>query len=163
MKQAAIAILMLCAGVARANEKPAPATFALIVGVNQSQDEKLGTLRYADDDAARYQELFRSLGARTYLVTRLDDSSRRLHPQAEHPPGSGPLDHVQPPRPTHQRRQHHQPHDREAEDQGISRQQEIGGGLRDLLVKVGTQGLGVTAPTAAQSSSCWSMVLRSGK
>ena len=82
MKQAAVAMLMLCASAARANEKPAPATFALIVGVNQSQDEKLGTLRYADDDAARYQELFRSLGARTYLVTRLDESSRRLHPQA---------------------------------------------------------------------------------
>jgi hypothetical protein len=82
MKRAVIAALMLVAGLARASEKPAPATFALIVGVNQSQDEKLGTLRYADDDAARYQELFRSLGARTYLVTRLDDASRRLHPQA---------------------------------------------------------------------------------
>ena len=82
MKRSVVAALMLFAGWARASEKPAPATFALIVGVNQSQDEKLGTLRYADDDAARYQELFRSLGARTYLVTRLDEPSRRLHPQA---------------------------------------------------------------------------------
>src|SRR5262249_19608822 len=82
MKYSAIIALLLSANVARASEKPAPATFALIVGVNQSQDKDLGALRYADDDAARYQELFRSLGARTYLVTRLDEATRRLHPQA---------------------------------------------------------------------------------
>ncbi len=58
------------------------ALFALIIGVNKSVDEDLQPLRYADDDAARYFELFRSLGDRTYLMTRPDDTTRRLHPQA---------------------------------------------------------------------------------
>lgn len=58
------------------------ALFALVVGVNQSVDEELPALRYADDDAARYFELFGALGAKTYLVSRLDEGSQRLHPQA---------------------------------------------------------------------------------
>ncbi len=57
------------------------ARFAFILGVNTSVDEGAPTLRYADDDAARYLELFRTLGARTYVLTRLDDNTRRLHPQ----------------------------------------------------------------------------------
>ena len=69
------------AGRLAAQEKPR-AIFALIVGVNRSADAELPTLRYADDDAARSFELFRSLGAQTYLLTRLDENTRRLHPQA---------------------------------------------------------------------------------
>jgi hypothetical protein len=60
----------------------APATFAVIIGSNASVDTELPALKYADDDAARYLDLFRVLGARTYLLTRLDDNTRRLHPQA---------------------------------------------------------------------------------
>lgn len=70
---------------ARADERPATgdrATFALIIGSNQSVDTNLAPLRYADDDAARYLDLFRLLGARTYLLSRLDENTRRLHPQA---------------------------------------------------------------------------------
>lgn len=69
---------------AAAADPPAPsrATFALIVGSNASVDKNLAPLRYADDDAARYLDLFRLLGARTYLLTRLDDNTLRLHPQA---------------------------------------------------------------------------------
>ncbi len=67
---------------ARADEAPRRATFAIIVGSNQSVDTELAPLKYADDDAARYLDLFRLLGARTYLLTRLDDNTRRLHPQA---------------------------------------------------------------------------------
>ncbi len=58
------------------------ALFALIIGSNKSHDAELPTLRYADDDAARYLDLFRQLGARTYLLSRLDENTRRLHPQA---------------------------------------------------------------------------------
>jgi hypothetical protein len=58
------------------------ALFALIIGVNQSVDEELKPLQYADDDAARYFDLFRSLGARAYLLTRPDENTSRLHPQA---------------------------------------------------------------------------------
>lgn len=62
--------------------EPAIATFALIIGVNASPDPRLAPLQYADDDAARYLDMFRALGARTYLLTRLDDNTRRLHAQA---------------------------------------------------------------------------------
>jgi hypothetical protein len=58
------------------------AAFALLVGVNQSADAGQPTLRYADDDAALYFALFRTLGARTYLLMRADENTRRLHPQA---------------------------------------------------------------------------------
>src|SRR4051812_43237331 len=57
------------------------ASFALIVGVNKSIDADAPLLRYADDDAARYLDLFRALGARSYVLARLDDNTRRLHPQ----------------------------------------------------------------------------------
>ncbi|MDP9151214.1 MAG: caspase family protein [Myxococcota bacterium] len=63
-------------------EEAAPATFALIIGSNASVDAELPALKYADDDAALYLDLFRLLGARTYLLSRLDDNTRRLHPQA---------------------------------------------------------------------------------
>ena len=58
------------------------ASFALIIGVNRGHEPDQPVLRYADDDAARYLDLFRLLGARTYLLARLDDNTRRLHPQA---------------------------------------------------------------------------------
>jgi hypothetical protein len=58
------------------------AAFALIVGVNRSIDRELHEMRYADDDAARYFDLFRALGLRTYILTRPDRNTRRLHPQA---------------------------------------------------------------------------------
>ncbi|AKQ70158.1 peptidase C14 caspase catalytic subunit p20 [Myxococcus hansupus] len=61
---------------------PSTASFALIIGVNRSHEPDQPELRFADDDAARYLDLFRMLGARTYLLARLDDNTRRLHPQA---------------------------------------------------------------------------------
>jgi hypothetical protein len=57
------------------------ASFALIVGVNRSVDTEVAQLRYADDDAARYLDLFRSLGARSYVLTRPDANTQRLYPQ----------------------------------------------------------------------------------
>jgi hypothetical protein len=57
------------------------ASFALIIGVNRSIDRDAPLLRYADDDAARYLDLFRTLGARSYVLARLDENTRRLHPQ----------------------------------------------------------------------------------
>jgi hypothetical protein len=77
-----VALASLGADRALAEEaRPIKATFALIVGANQSVDG-VPPLKYADDDAARYLDLFRLLGARTYLLARLDDNTRRLHPQA---------------------------------------------------------------------------------
>jgi hypothetical protein len=70
-------------GAAQAAEEAShPALFALIIGVNRSVDAELKPLLYADDDAVRYQELFRSLGARTQLLARLDRETTALSPQA---------------------------------------------------------------------------------
>jgi len=71
------------------------AVVAVIVGVNAGIDPELPLLRYADDDAALYEELFHQLGARTYLLARPDDNTRRLHPQvsaAAQPPNRASLD-----------------------------------------------------------------------
>jgi hypothetical protein len=78
-----VALVLLWGGPARgATERPRNAVFALIMGVNRSVDADLKTLLYADDDAVRYQELFRALGARTQLLTRLDHETTALSPQA---------------------------------------------------------------------------------
>ncbi|NMO16356.1 caspase family protein [Pyxidicoccus fallax] len=77
---------MLASGAATPAAATSPASrtasFALIIGVNRGHEPDQPVLRYADDDAARYLDLFRLLGARTYLLARLDDNTRRLHPQA---------------------------------------------------------------------------------
>jgi hypothetical protein len=79
----AASLIALTALPARA-EAPADvsATFALVIGVNASPEPDLPPLQFADDDAARYLDLFRALGARTYLLSRLDENTRRLHAQA---------------------------------------------------------------------------------
>ncbi|MBK8480656.1 MAG: hypothetical protein IPL40_05715 [Proteobacteria bacterium] len=56
-----------------------PSRFALIIGVNRASDSSLPELHYADDDAARYDALFRALGFRTFLLTRFDANTERLH------------------------------------------------------------------------------------
>ena len=78
-----VALVLLWGGPARgAAERPRNAVFALIMGVNRSVDADLKTLLYADDDAVRYQELFRALGARTQLLARLDRETTAMSPQA---------------------------------------------------------------------------------
>lgn len=76
-----VATLVVATLAARA-DSPSAASFALLIGVNRSVDAELAPLRYADDDAARFQELFRLLGAQTWLLARLDENTRRVHPQA---------------------------------------------------------------------------------
>ena len=63
----------------RAQSQPSPAIFALVIGVNRSVDAQLAPLSYADDDAFRYRELFRSVGARTVLLARPDENTRRIN------------------------------------------------------------------------------------
>ena len=87
LRRVARALLLVAvltsAGSLRAEEAGATtATFAILIGSNLSVDTDLPPLHYADDDAARYFDLFRLLGARTYLLTRPDENTRRLHPQA---------------------------------------------------------------------------------
>lgn len=103
MRNALAAVFFWCAtlgssAVGRAEEaSPSKAIFAVIIGSNASVDAELPSLRYADDDAARYLDLFRLLGARTYLLSRLDENTARLHPQASAealPPRRAELDRV---------------------------------------------------------------------
>jgi hypothetical protein len=58
------------------------ARFVLILGVNRSVDAELPVLHYADDDAVRYDDLFRALGGKTHLLARLDENTRRISPEA---------------------------------------------------------------------------------
>jgi len=53
----------------------ATASFALLIGSNQSPKSSVPNLRYADDDAARFYELFSRLG-QARLLTVLDDESQ---------------------------------------------------------------------------------------
>ena len=80
-----LAVLLLAAVPYKAKAEAVPqaprrAAFALIIGVNQSVDSDEQPLRYADDDAARYLDLFRSLGAEAHVMARLDENTSRLHP-----------------------------------------------------------------------------------
>jgi hypothetical protein len=77
---AAVAVVCLTAPAKAALVESA--VFALVIGVNASPEPELPPLQYADDDAARYLDLFRALGARTYLLARPDENTRRLHAQA---------------------------------------------------------------------------------
>lgn len=82
MVACAIACILHSAGARAEPAPPSRAIFAIVVGSNASVDSELTPLKYADDDAARYVDLFRLLGARTYLLTRPDANTARLHVQA---------------------------------------------------------------------------------
>jgi len=60
--------------------------YSLIIGHNDSTDPALNPLRYADDDAIRYNELFAVVASETTLLTTLDEETRRLYPQLEAAP-----------------------------------------------------------------------------
>jgi hypothetical protein len=74
-----LALWTLLAAALPAGEPPAD-SFVLALGSNASVDTALAPLRYADDDAIRYVELFRALGARSFLVTRPDENTSRVYP-----------------------------------------------------------------------------------
>jgi len=62
--------------------EPAP-VFAGVVGHNASLEPGLPPLHYADDDAARYWELLRALGATAELFSVLDPDSQARFPEAK--------------------------------------------------------------------------------
>ena len=59
---------------------PPEARFALVIGWNQSDDPELEPLRYADDDAIRYHELFSAVAERATLLTSPDEETEELVP-----------------------------------------------------------------------------------
>ncbi|MFZ5468605.1 MAG: hypothetical protein ACOZIN_04130 [Myxococcota bacterium] len=58
-------------------EQPA---YVLIVANNASNDPKLAPLRYADDDGARYHDLFAPQASEVVLLSVLDEETQRRHP-----------------------------------------------------------------------------------
>jgi hypothetical protein len=55
-------------------------SYALIIANNASLDPKLAPLRYADDDGARYYELFAPQTQETVLLSVLDAETQSRHP-----------------------------------------------------------------------------------
>lgn len=85
--------LVLIAVVAHAR----PTSYALVIGNNAppvNDADALPTLRYADDDAARYFKFFERLTVSTWVLTVLDADSQRRHPEIaarSQPPGTAEL------------------------------------------------------------------------
>jgi hypothetical protein len=73
----ALLIVVLCPLPVRAGTS----FYAVVVGNNRSLDRALPELRYADDDAAKFYELFSSIGARTRLLVLLDAESQERFPE----------------------------------------------------------------------------------
>lgn len=81
------ALLALALAAAPAAEPPYVA--ALVVGLNLSRDPEVRELSYADDDAARYAELFEGVADKVVLLSVLDAESQSRHPtvaRAARPP-----------------------------------------------------------------------------
>lgn len=69
--------------------EPERVSYALIIANNSSLDPKQAPLRYADDDGARYYELFAPQAKETVLLSVLDAETQTRHP--------GLAAHTQPP------------------------------------------------------------------
>lgn len=82
MTRPIIAMIIALVSMTTTQAGASPRMVAVIIGVNTSVDTNLPTLRYADDDAVLYAQLFHQLGATTFLLARLDDNTRRLHAKA---------------------------------------------------------------------------------
>ena len=65
-----------------ATAKASEARYVLIVAHNKSLDRGVKSLQFADDDGARYWELFRGTGATVSLLSVLDAETARTHPLA---------------------------------------------------------------------------------
>ena len=56
--------------------------YVLIVANNHSLDKETAPLRFADDDGAKYYEMFQAAGANTALLTVLDADAKERYPEA---------------------------------------------------------------------------------
>ena len=76
--------VLLATGLAAAvagSERPRPQIYTLIIGNNASPaaEPDLSTLQYADDDAARFYELWSRTNAHQHLLSVLDEKTQRRH------------------------------------------------------------------------------------
>ncbi len=60
---------------------PAQRRITIIVGNNVSENRSAARLRYADDDAVRYYQLFAPQSDRTILLSTLDDETQKFYPE----------------------------------------------------------------------------------
>ncbi len=75
---------------ADAENNRAPKVYALIVANNHSLESGVASLSFADDDGAKYYELFTAMGAQTRLLAVLDADAQQRFPDA--------MQNAQPPR-----------------------------------------------------------------
>ncbi|MCA9666780.1 MAG: caspase family protein [Myxococcales bacterium] len=77
----ALALALACVSplAFAANETKASPLFALVVGVNKAPRSSVASLRYADDDAILFHEIFSRLG-RSMLLVAPDAATARLYP-----------------------------------------------------------------------------------
>jgi hypothetical protein len=73
---ATIAMLLLCLPDTRAETS----RFAIVIGQNASDSDKVPDLRYADDDAVATHRMFTQAGIESVLLVTLDKDSRGMHP-----------------------------------------------------------------------------------
>lgn len=77
-----VCLVSLCWLCASGQAQAAPGrTYAVIVANNGSVDPDVEPLRYADDDGARYWELFSAVADEVTLLTTLDAETQRVHPK----------------------------------------------------------------------------------
>lgn len=84
MRRAALPLVAaLWLGCMPAAARAADPAYALVVGHNAppAGDQELRSLRFADDDAVRFHQLFKRAGAQSTLLTSLDASTRRRYPR----------------------------------------------------------------------------------
>lgn len=76
--------LWLAAAAAPTPAPPAPASFVVVVANNAPSPgaQDLKPLAFADDDGARYFELFELMAEKTLLLSVLDAETQKLHPTA---------------------------------------------------------------------------------
>jgi hypothetical protein len=90
-----LTLLLLAASAAQAEQATDPYVVALVVGLNASRDPAVAPLKYADDDAARYSELFAGVADKVVLLAVLDSDTQERHSAAaavSRPPSRVELD-----------------------------------------------------------------------
>lgn len=95
MTRLALGAALLAACAAQAQPATDPYVVALVVGLNASRDPAIEPLKYADDDAARYSELFAGVADKVVLLAVLDADTQERHPAAasvSRPPSRVELD-----------------------------------------------------------------------
>lgn len=79
MSRLGLSLLWIFVAAAPNAASAAERSFAVIVGQNASVDASVKPLRYADDDAARFYELFRPIADQVHLLAVLDAETQRVH------------------------------------------------------------------------------------